>query len=134
MKKIAIIVLCGLVLGCAKKAPECGSDKAKSLVLDATKDFIIHGYTSSIKNNLNLNEFNNWDEVITFSKEKAIEQYNNADVKLDIIRTDSVDDVALKSSCSADIVDNMENRNSITYTLQLTEDGRIVTEVYKDRS
>ena len=134
MKKIAIIVIAFLMLGCAKKAPECNSVKAKSLVIDATKDYVKNHYKSSIRDKLNFRDFNSLDDIAVYLEDKAKTIYESAEVKLDLIRVDSVDDVALKTSCSADIVDNLDNRLSITYILQLTDDNRLVVEIYKDRT
>lgn len=134
MKKLLLLLLAIGLIGCAEKAPECGSDTAQDLVLQLVEPKLFNHYhleyflavrrgEASLKvgDEFTDEEFNTQVNLLSAEQKP----------RLEMIITNGSDDKTLSSTCSAHITDksNADILN-VEYQLNTSSDDQLVARVW----
>lgn len=128
-----------LMVGCGESAPKCDDSGVKDLVLDASRielkkeitSSIIYTTSESMKSMVPEREMAKYEEEIEqrYGFKKSLAAIDNENLELLTIRTESTDDKTQRSTCKAQLKFSNGETRDISYTAQMTSEGKLFVEV-----
>lgn len=151
-----LVISCCLVSACSRGAPRCSEKEVKSMVTSLSGDIlltdpaffqVVMKISSAVRDHKD-----DHDKQLLYlllqgivPKVSFVQQSKNPEVlkiskelskiidgmTLESVRTDSVDEVAKKSFCQAELINKAEGyQSTVNYTAQTTDDGKLRVEVH----
>ena len=125
--------------GCGSSPPECSdgdvTDTVKSIVINKFRqaEYAKYAARQGIYDELNYERAvlaQDENELLAPLVEHAEEVYPDDFLDLEAIRTQSVNEQSMQTSCAAMLTRDNGNQMNITYSAQVTDDGEVWIEVY----
>lgn len=118
-----------LMVGCGDSAPECGSNDVKNMITDGIYTDRVNVMKSAIEDYKQAN----YSELVAKVEDglKTVEKYK---FNINNIVTESSDDKAKRSSCSAEINTVWKNQQytwNIKYNAYYSADGKLIVKLEK---